>query len=73
MLRDIDAVKNAILYDYNNGLAEGKVNKVKVTKRIMYSSCCFELLKKKSLQLNFGTVSTNLGKSQFDIDINSHI
>lgn len=49
--RDIDAVKNAIIYDYNNGLAEGKVNKVKVTKRIMYGRCGFELLKNKSLQL----------------------
>jgi transposase len=51
--RDIDAVKNAIIYDYNNGLAEGKVNKVKVTKRIMYGRCGFELLKKKSLRLEF--------------------
>lgn len=49
--RDIDAVKNAIIYDYNNGLAEGKVNKVKVTKRIMYGRCGFELLRKKSLRL----------------------
>ena len=53
MLRDIDAVKNAIIYDYNNGLTEGKVNKVKVTKRIMYGRCGFELLKKKSLRLEF--------------------
>lgn len=34
--RDIDAVKNGIKYEYNNGLAEGSVNKIKVIKRIMY-------------------------------------
>jgi transposase len=51
--RDIDAVKNAIIYDYNNGLAEGKVNKIKVTKRIMYGRCGFKLLKEKSLRLEF--------------------
>ena len=28
--RDIEAVKNAIIYEYNNGLAEGSVNKIKV-------------------------------------------
>lgn len=50
---DIDAVKNAIIYDYNNGLAEGKVNKIKVTKRIMYGRCGFKLLKEKSLRLEF--------------------
>ena len=34
--RDINAVKNGIKYEYNNGLAEGSVNKIKVIKRIMY-------------------------------------
>ena len=47
--RDIDAVKNAIKYDYNNGLAEGSVNKLKVIKRIMYGRCSFDLLRKKLL------------------------
>jgi len=51
--RDLKAVENAIRYDYNNGLAEGKINKVKVTKRIMYGRCDFELLKKKSIRLEF--------------------
>lgn len=36
LLSDINAVKNAIKYKYNNGLAEGSVNKIKLTKRIMY-------------------------------------
>lgn len=34
--RDIEGVKNAIMYEYSNGLAEGIVNKIKVIKRIMY-------------------------------------
>jgi|LGOV01.1.fsa_nt_gb transposase len=49
--RDIEAVMNAILYEYNNGLAEGKVNKLKVTKRIMYGRNSFEMLRKKMLRL----------------------
>lgn len=49
--RDIDAVKNAIELDYNNGLAEGSVNKLKVIKRIMYGRSSFELLKSKLLRL----------------------
>ena len=52
---DIDAVKNAIIYDYNNGLAEGFVNKIKVIKRIMYGRCKFTLLKNKCLLLNHFT------------------
>lgn len=49
--RDFDAVKNAILYKQNNGLAEGKVNKLKVMKRIMYGRCHFETLKIKVLKM----------------------
>ncbi len=49
--RDITAVKNAIRLDYNNGLAEGSVNKLKVVKRIMYGRNSFELLKGKLLRL----------------------
>jgi len=49
--RDLTAVKNAINFDYNNGLAEGSVNKLKVVKRIMYGRSSFELLKGKLLRL----------------------
>ena len=49
----IDAVKNAIIYDYNNGLAEGSVNKLKVIKRIMYGRCSFALLRSKILNLEY--------------------
>lgn len=51
--RDIDAVKNAITYDYNNGLAEDSVNKLKVIKRIMYGRCSFNLLRSKIINLEY--------------------
>lgn len=50
LARDIDAAKNAIKYEYNNGLAEGSVNKVKVIKRVMYGRCSFDTLRTKTLQ-----------------------
>ncbi len=43
----IEAVRNAIMYEYNNRLAEGSVNKSRVIKRIMYWRIKFELLKAK--------------------------
>jgi len=46
---DLEAVKNAIRYEYNNGLAEGTINKIKVIKRIMYGRCSFNLLRNKIL------------------------
>jgi len=49
--RDIEGVKNSIIYDYSNGLAEGSVNKIKVIKRIMYGRCNFETLREKVLKL----------------------
>ena len=48
--RDIVAVKNAIALNYNNRLAEGSVNKLKLVKRIMYGRNSFELLKGKLLR-----------------------
>jgi len=47
--RDIEAVKNAIRFDYSNGLAEGKINKLKLAKRIMYGRNSFSLLRNKLL------------------------
>ena len=47
--KDLDAVKNAASHDYNNGLAEGSVNKLKLVKRKMYGRCSFETLRKKVL------------------------
>ena len=49
--RDMAAVKNAIIYDYNNGLAEGSINKIKLYKRIMYGRCSFDVLRCKTLML----------------------
>lgn len=46
---DIEAVKNAIIYDYSNGLTEGFNNKTKVIKRKMYGRCSFDLLRLKIL------------------------
>ena len=43
------SLKNAICYKYNNGLAEGSVNKIKLIKRIMYGRNSFQLLKAKLL------------------------
>ncbi len=43
--RDIQAVRNAIIYEYNNGLAEGSVNTLKVIKRIIYGRNKFEMLR----------------------------
>jgi len=44
---DIEAVKNSIIYQYSNGLAEGTINKIKVIKRIMYGRCGFQMLRHK--------------------------
>lgn len=46
---DIDAVKNAIIYNFSNGLTEGFNNKTKVIKRQMYGRCNFDLLRLKIL------------------------
>ncbi|WP_366777722.1 transposase [uncultured Clostridium sp.] len=48
---DYDSVVKAIILDYNNGLAEGSVNKLKTIKRIMYGRNNFELLRSKIIQL----------------------
>ena len=37
-------VKNAIIYNFSNGLTEGFNNKTKVIKRQMYGRCSFDLL-----------------------------
>lgn len=49
MESDIEAVKNAVIYDYSNGLTEGFNNKTKVIKRQMYGRCKFDLLRLKIL------------------------
>jgi len=49
--RDFTAVYNGISFDYSNGLAEGKVTKLKLIKRIMYGRCHFSTLRTKILAL----------------------
>lgn len=49
--KDLEAVTMAVLLDYNNCLAEGSINKIKVIKRIMYGRCSFNLLRNKILLL----------------------
>jgi transposase len=54
---DITAVRNVITLEFNNGLAEGSVNKLKVVKRKMYGRNSFELLKSKLLRLEFQKIN----------------
>jgi len=55
--KDMAATQNAILLKYNNGLAEGSVNKLKVIKRIMYGRNSFKMLRCKLLKLeNFNSL-----------------
>ena len=46
---DFEAVKNAIIYNYSNGVTECFNNKTKAIKRQMYGRCGFELLRLKIL------------------------
>ena len=46
---DKASVQNAITMNHSNGLPEGKVNKLKVVKRVMYGKCSVNLLRKKLL------------------------
>lgn len=47
LIKDFEAIKAAIIYDDNNGLTEGNVNRLKNIKRQMYGRASFELLRKK--------------------------
>ena len=46
---DLEAVRNSIIYQHNNGLAEGSVNKIKLIKRTMYGRNSFHMLRAKVL------------------------
>lgn len=45
--RDIDAVENAVAYDYSNGFVEGTNSRLKMIKRTMYGRCGKYLLEAK--------------------------
>ena len=44
---DMDAVENAVAYDYSNGFVEGTNSRLKMIKRTMYGKCNRELLEAK--------------------------
>jgi len=49
MRQDRQAIEAAITLDWSNGVVEGKVNKLKVTKRGMYGRANFDLLRQRVL------------------------
>ena len=50
--RDLEAVKNAIELPWNNGQAEGQINRLKTLKRAMYGRARPELMRARMLPLN---------------------
>jgi transposase len=46
---DIVSIRNALIFDYNNGILEGNINRLKMIKRIMYGSGRYDLLSKRVL------------------------
>lgn len=46
---DREAIYNAFIYKYNNGLLEGQLNRLKTIKRMMYGRASLELLKQRVL------------------------
>ncbi len=48
-MKDIDAVENAVAYDYSNGFVEGTNSKLKMVKRTMYGRCKMSLLSAKMM------------------------
>ena len=49
LLKDFDAVNNAVITPYSNGQVEGQVNRLKNIKRRMYGRASFSLLRKMVL------------------------
>ncbi len=47
--RDYDAVKEALRLPWSQGITEGKVNKLKTLKRVMYGRAGFALLRQRLL------------------------
>lgn len=45
--KDMDAVENAVAYEYSNGFVEGTNSRLKMIKRTMYGKCNRELLEAK--------------------------
>lgn len=47
IINNIDAVENAVAYDYSNGFVEGTNSRLKMIKRTMYGRCGRQLLEAK--------------------------
>jgi transposase len=54
--RDLDAVRNAVTEKWSNGQAEGQINRLKTLKRAMYGRASIQLLRARTLSLEFTTV-----------------
>ena len=53
IMNDYEAVKNCVLnLDQSNGIAEGKITKIKAIKRTMYGRCSFNFLRSKIFLLD---------------------
>lgn len=53
IMNDYEAVKNCVLnLDQSNGIAEGKITKIKSIKRTMYGRCSFNFLRNKIFLLD---------------------
>jgi transposase len=51
LMRDIQAVRNAITEPWSNGQAEGQINRLKTHKRALYGRAGIELLRARMLPL----------------------
>jgi transposase len=49
LMRDYDAVKAALTFEWSNGPVEGQVNRLKLIKRPMYGRAEFDLLRQRVL------------------------
>ena len=52
--RDIDAVENAVAYNFSNGFVEGTNSRLKMIKRTMYGRCGKQLLEAKLRYMRSG-------------------
>ena len=54
LMRDINAVENAVASNLSNRIVEGTNSKLKMVKRTMYGRCSRELLSAKMMLINGG-------------------
>ena len=61
--RDIDAVENAVAYDYSNGFVEGTNSRLKMIKRTMYGRYGRQLLEAKLRYMGYNNNNGELRKN----------